>query len=256
MTATVGLPSGAELPLVGFGTWQLAGDRARSAVACALEAGYRHLDTASMYANEREVGAGLRDSGVPRDEVFVTTKLWPDDAGHPERALRRSLDALGLDALDLYLIHWPPGGEAAVGTWERLRALRDEGLVRDIGVSNYDPAQVDELVEASGEAPAVNQVEWSPFVADPARLQHARERGVVLEGYSPFRSARLDDPALKAVAEKHGKSAAQVIVRWHVDTGVVVIPRSSRHARIQSNFDVWDFELDADDLERLGSLAR
>lgn len=248
------LSSGAAMPLLGLGTWQLRGSAARQAVLWALEAGYRHADTATMYGNEREIGAALRESGLPREEVFLTTKLPPGQAGNEAATLRASLDALGVDSVDLWLIHWPPGG-AGVPVWEAFLELQAQGLARSIGVSNYSPAQVDELVQATGSAPAVNQVEWSPFLHDPARLDHSRARGVVLEGYSPFKSARLDDPVLADLATRHAKTPAQVIVRWHVQHGIVVIPKSSRRERIETNADVWDFELPAEDMDRIDRLG-
>lgn len=252
---TVQLSSGRPIPLLGFGTWQMRDDEAYDAVRSALETGYRHLDTATAYGNEEQVGRALRDSGVPRDDVFVTTKLPPDNAGRERETLEASLSDLGLDAVDLWLIHWPPGGEAGVDTWRELLRLRDEGLARAVGVSNYGAGQVDELVAATGEAPAVNQVKWSPFVSDHGLLEHNRGAGVVLEGYSPFRSASLDDPVLAEVASKHDRSPAQVILRWHLDTGVVVIPKSAQRERIEANFDVFGFRLDDGDIAKVDALG-
>ena len=252
---TVSLVTGAEMPLLGLGTWQLTGSTAREAVLAALDAGYRHLDTATMYGNEREIAAALRESGLPREEIFLTTKLPPQQAGRERRTLEASLAALGLDAVDLWLIHWPPGG-AGVPVWRAFLDLQAEGLTRAVGVSNYSPAQIDELVRETGVAPAVNQIEWSPFLFDEARLAHSRAQGVVLEGYSPFKSARLDAPVLVEIAARHGKTPAQVIVRWHVEHGVVVIPKSARQERIVANADVWDFSLGADDVAALDALGR
>jgi diketogulonate reductase-like aldo/keto reductase len=248
------LPSGAGLPLIGLGTWQLRGRTAYDAVRAALDAGYRHIDTATMYGNEREIGEALRDSGVPRKDVFLTTKLPPRNAGRERQTLRASLDALGVDRVDLWLIHWPPGG-AGVPVWQALLELRAEGLARDVGVSNYDAAQIEQLIAATGTAPAVNQIEWSPFLFDRARLEHSRRNGVVLEGYSPFRSARLDHPLLREIAERHATTPAQVIVRWHIEHGVVVIPKSARRERIASNADIWGFALDPGEVARLDALS-
>lgn len=246
---------GGRIPLLGFGTWQLRGNEARTATGWALEAGYRHIDTATGYRNQTEVGAAIRDSGLPREQLFVTTKLPPDHAGREARTLRESLDQLGLAYLDLWLIHWPPGGSAGVDTWREFVRAREEGQARAIGVSNYSLAQLDELTDATGVTPAVNQIRWSPAVFDRALLDGHRERGVVLEGYSPFRSANLEQPALAELATRHGKNAAQVIVRWHLQHEVVVIPKSSRRERITANADVGDFELSDEEMAAIDRLA-
>lgn len=250
----VALARGARMPLVGFGTWQLRGDEAYRAVADALEVGYRHLDTATMYENEREVGRALADSGLARDAVFVTTKLPPNEAGNERKVIEVSLDLLGLDHVDLWLIHWPPDG-ARPDVWEQLLALRDEGLATDVGVSNYSVAQIDELVAATGEAPAVNQIPWAPPLHDPQTLAASRERGVAVEGYSPFRRTDLSDATLAEIAAAHDVTPAQVVLRWHVQHEVVVIPKSATPARIAGNFDVFGFELDDDEMRRLDALS-
>jgi 2,5-diketo-D-gluconate reductase A len=256
MTQTVEITGGA-LPLVGFGTWQLTGESAYASTRHALEVGYRHIDTATMYRNEAEVGRALRDSGVPRDEVFITTKLFPDHAGREREFITASLRALGVDRVDLWLIHWPPRNDRdLVSMWQAFREIRDDGLTAAIGVSNYDIRQVDRLVEATGEAPSVNQVPWSPSQYDPAFLDRSRERGVVVEGYSPLKGSDLRDPVFVSVADKHGVSVAQVILRWHLEHGTPVIPRSSRKERIASNFDLSGFRLDADDVARLDALGK
>lgn len=252
---TVPLPTGDSMPLVGLGTWQLRGDGARQAVGWALEAGYRHLDTAAIYGNEAAVGDALRESGVPRDEVFVTTKLKPDERDEARKALSHSLDLLGLDTVDLWLLHWPPGGDADVRAWEAMLTLREEGLARAVGVSNFGPDDLDRLVDATGEAPAVNQVKWSPQRFDAERLAHSRRLGTVLEGYSPFKAGTLDDPALLEIADAHGVTPAQVVVRWHIEHGVVVIPKSAHRERIESNADVWAFSLSDDEVARIDALA-
>ena len=246
--------AGTLVPLVGLGTWQLRGRAAYAAVRDALDAGYRHVDTATMYGNERDVGAALRESGVPREELFVTTKLWPRDAGREAATLRASLQALGLGHVDLWLIHWPPGG-AGVPVWRAFLDLQEQGLARAVGVSNYSPGQVDELIAATGVAPAVNQVEWSPFRFDRARLEHSRSRDVVLEGYSPFKASRMDSPVLTGIAGRHGRTPAQVIVRWHVEHGVVCIPKSARRERIVANAQVWDFSLSPEEVAALDALG-
>jgi diketogulonate reductase-like aldo/keto reductase len=252
---TAALPGGGQIPLVGFGTWKLSGDEARDSTLAALAAGYRHVDTATMYANEAEVGAALRESDVPRTEVFITTKLPAERAGRERETLEASLRDLGVDQVDLWLIHWPPG-DTGLPVWREFVAARDQGLVRDIGVSNYSLAQIDELVAATGVAPAVNQVRWGPTLFDAAELAGHRERGVLLEGYSPFRSSSLTDPTLVAIAEAHARTVPQVIVRWHVQHGVVVIPKSARPERIVSNVDVAGFTLTDEQMAAIDALGR
>jgi 2,5-diketo-D-gluconate reductase A len=257
MTRTVTLNNGAELPLVGFGTWQLRGEAAYDAVRHALDVGYRHLDTATMYGNEAEVGRALRDSGIPRDEVFVTTKVLPEHAGRERQTLAESLRALGVDAVDLWLIHAPPrGAGASVRMWEEFRAARDAGLARAIGVSNYNIAQLDELIAATGEAPAVNQIPWSPFEYDPGHLAASRDRGVLVEGYSPLKRSDLHSPVLRDIAERHGVSVAQVVLRWHLEHEITVIPKSGRKDRIEANFDLYGFSLEPDEVAQLDALSR
>jgi 2,5-diketo-D-gluconate reductase A len=253
---TVSLRGGAALPLVGLGTWQMTGGECYLCVRHALESGYRHLDTATMYRNEREVGRGVRDSGIPREDVFVTTKLQPRDAGRERKTLEASLRALGMEYVDLWLVHWPPARGASPQVWKQFLALRDEGMTRAVGVSNYSIAELDELVGATGEAPEVNQIRWGPTLYDPEELQEHRQRGVVLEGYSPFKTTNLRHPVLVEVAGRHGVTAAQVVVRWHVEHGVVVIPKSARPERVESNFDVFGFSLDDEDVRRIDGLSR
>ena len=249
------LAGGATLPLLGFGTYQLTGRSCVAAVGAALELGYRHLDTATMYGNEAEVGQALAASGLARDEVFVTTKLWPDDVGHARPTIERSLDALGTDHVDLWLIHWPPGGRADPAAWADLLRARDDGLARAVGVSNHSVAQLDELAESAGEAPAVNQIEWGPSRFDATVLAAHRERSVVLESYSPFRSTARDHPTLVGIAEAHEVSVEQVVIRWHLQHEVVAIPKSSHRERIATNADVFGFELDPDELSAIDAIG-
>ena len=249
------LAGGGRIPLLGFGTWQIKGTKAGRAVGWALDAGYRHLDTATIYGNEREVGAGLADSGVARDDVFVTTKCPPRNAGHELDTLRTSLDLLGTDHVDLWLIHWPGRSGADLGIWRAYIEARDKGLARAIGVSNYSLDQVDELTRETGVTPAVNQIEWSPLLFDRAVLDGHRERGVVLEGYSALRGGTLEHPVVTGIAERLGRTPAQVIVRWHLQHGVVVIPKSSHEERIRSNADVAGLTLTDEDMAALDVLA-
>ena len=253
--AVVELPSGRRMPLLGFGTWQLTGDEATRATTWALETGYRHIDTAMMYRNERQVGEALRHSGVPRDDVFVTTKLPAHESGAELRGIRRSLELLGIEQVDLWLIHWPPRSGAGVDLWRAFGQAHEQGLARDIGVSNYSLAQLDELSRATGQTPAVNQIEWSPLLFDRAVLAGHRERGVVLEGYSALRGGTLQHPVIVRIAERLGRTPAQVIIRWHLQHDVVVIPKSRDRDRIRSNADVDGFELSSDDMAALDALG-
>ncbi|GAA1157095.1 aldo/keto reductase [Nocardioides aquiterrae] len=250
------LPGGSTMPLLGFGTWQITGDDAVRATATALAAGYRHLDTATVYGNESEVGRALAESGVPRDDVFITTKCPPHRAGSERETLEQSLEALRTDRVDLWLIHWPADGPVNTDLWRALVEARDAGLTREIGVSNFDLALVDEVTAATDVAPAVNQIEWSPFLFDAGTLAAHRERGIVLEGYSALRHGTLDDPTIVSIAERLERSPAQVIVRWHIQHGVVVIPKSVDADRIRTNADVADFSLTDEDMAAIDALGR
>jgi 2,5-diketo-D-gluconate reductase A len=248
------LGAGVAMPMVGFGTWQLTGRRAYEAIGWALESGYRHIDTATMYRNESEVGRAVRDSGLDRGEVFITTKLPPGNAGRARATLAESLSALRTDHVDLWLVHWPPRGRASVPLWREFLALRDEGLCRSVGVSNYSIAQIDELIAATGQRPSVNQIPWSPARYDPALLAAHADRGVHVEGYSPLKGTRLGDRTLAAIAAAHGVTPAQVVLRWHLELGITVIPKSARRERIASNLNLFGFSLDPEDMARLSRL--
>lgn len=250
------LPGGSTLPLLGFGTWQIEGAPAVDAVAYALDVGYRHLDTATGYNNEVEVGRGLVESGVARALVFVTTKCPPENVGHERETIEQSLKNLGLDYVDLWLVHWPPNGEARPETWREFIRGREDGLVREIGVSNYSIAQIDELIEATGVTPAVNQIPWSPKDFDAALLAAHTERGIVLEAYSPLRRTDLDGELLRDIADQYGVTTSQVVLRWNLEHGVAVIPKSSNHARITVNLDVLGFALAADDVAAIDALGK
>ena len=252
-TTTAALPAGGQLPLLGFGTWRLEGDTARSCVEEALSAGYRHLDTATIYGNETEVGQGLQASGLPRDEVFVTTKCPPDKASEARDVLEQSLSMLGLDAVDLWLVHWPPSDPVAM--WEVFVQAQRDGLVRDVGVSNFSLAQLDEVTEATGVKPAVNQIKWSPLLFDRSVLEGHASRGIVLEGYSGLKGGTLEHPVVTEIASRLGRTPAQVITRWHLDHGVVTIPKSATPERIRSNGDVNGFTLSAEDLAAMDALG-
>jgi diketogulonate reductase-like aldo/keto reductase len=249
------LPSGATMPLLGFGTWQITGPPAVTSTAAALDAGYRHIDTATLYSNEREVGQALRDSSTSRDDVFVTTKLPPDRGAEAPKVLQESLELLGTDHVDLWLIHWPPSDGLGVDAWCDMIDAQKNGLVRDIGVSNYSLEQIDRLKEETGVQPAVNQIRWSPLIFDAAVLQGHQRRGVVLEGYSALRDGTLDHPVILGIADRIERTPAQVILRWHLQHDVVAIPKSEKPERIQANADIADFELSADDMAALDVLS-
>jgi 2,5-diketo-D-gluconate reductase A len=252
---SVELASGTKMPVLGLGTWQASGRNAVTAVLRALEIGYRHIDTATMYGNEQQVGQALAASGVPREEIFVTTKLPPSRAGREGETLDQSLDALGLRYVDLWLIHWPPGGDARPDVWEQLLELQAEGLAREVGVSNYTVRQIDELTRATDRLPAVNQVEWSPARFDRAVLEAHRSRRVQLEGYSPLKTMNLRDPRLVRIAEEHGVTPAQVILRWHIEHEIVAIPKSANAERIAENAAIFGFELTESAVEQLDGFA-
>src|SRR4051812_30997906 len=224
---TLTLSGGARMPLLGFGTWQITGEDAVRATSAALEIGYRHLDTATVYGNEREVGRALADSGVARTDVFVTTKCPPGRAGRELDTLRESLELLQTDHVDLWLIHWPGDGSSNVDMWRAVLDAREGGLTPEVGVSNFDAALITEVTQATGVMPAVNQIEWSPLLFDPETLADHRDRGIALEGYSALRGGTLDHPTVVDIAERAGRTPAQVIIRWHLQHQVVVIPKSA-----------------------------
>jgi diketogulonate reductase-like aldo/keto reductase len=252
---TLSLSNGGRMPLLGFGTWQIKGDDAVRATSTALEAGYRHLDTALVYGNEAEVGRALAESGVRREDVFVTTKCPPGRVGSGLATVRESLDRLRTEYLDLWLIHWPGEGSANSDLWGELVEAREAGLVRDIGVSNFDDALLDEVTDATGVTPAVNQIEWSPLLFDAEVVADHQARGIALEGYSALRGGTLEHPVIVGVAARLGRTPAQVIVRWHLQHQIVVIPKSVNADRIRSNADVAGFSLSDEDMAALDALG-
>ncbi len=243
------------MPVLGLGVWQMAeGRETEQAVEWALEAGYRSIDTAALYKNERSVGAALRRSDVPREQVFVTTKLLPTRLA-PDRALRDSLGRLGLDYVDLYLIHWPVP-TLYVRQWRALVELRERGLARDVGVSNFSATQLDTLVRRGLQVPAVNQIKLHPFHYRPELLARCTRAGIVVEAYSPLAEGKaLERPAITSIAERVGRTPAQVLLRWAVQHDAIVIPKSSRRERIVSNAEIFDFELDAEAMAVLDELG-
>ena len=253
--ARLSLDGGVEMPLLGLGVFQMAkGRETEDAVRWALEAGYRHLDTAQLYGNEASVGRALRASGLPREEVFVTTKFLPR-SGDPEREAERSLERLGIDRLDLYLVHWPQGGPT--WAWPGMERVLERGLARAIGVSNFGVDELAAVIAAGDIAPAVNQVQFSPFAYRRSLLAACERDGVALEAYSPLtQGADLGNPLLAEVAERTGRTPAQVLLRWAVERGVAVIPKSSRRERIIENSAIFDFSLGEEDMEELDRLDR
>lgn len=257
---TIALSNGVTVPQLGFGTYKIAPADAEAAVGAALELGYRHVDTATMYGNEAEVGRALAASGLPREQVFVTTKLDnPDHAPARARAgFARSLDALGLDWVDLYLIHWPLARTTDfVATWETLIDLAASGRARAIGVSNFQPAHLRAIVDATGVVPTVNQVEVNPnLTQEPLRALH-RDLGIVTEAWSPLARGRvLDDPAIIALASELGRTPSQVVLRWHLQRGDVVFPKSTHPDRMAENLDVFSFDLSPEGMDAISSLNR
>lgn len=254
----VTLNNGVEMPILGFGVYQIPAEEIERAVSEALEVGYRHLDTAAAYQNEEAVGRAIATSGIPRDELFVTTKLWVQDAPaeqNTRRAFETSLGKLGLDHLDLYLIHQPYGD--VYGQWRAMEALQKEGLTRAIGVSNFYPDRLIDLINNNEVVPAVNQIETHPFFGRADYQEVMAKRGVQIESWGPFAEGRnnlFTNESLSKVGEAHGKSVAQVVLRWLIQRGVVVIPKSVRRERMEQNFDVFDFELTDQEMATVAAL--
>jgi diketogulonate reductase-like aldo/keto reductase len=251
--------NGAEIPALGLGTWDLRGSVCEAQVAGALDMGYRHIDTAAMYDNEAEVGAGIRASSVPRDDIFLTTKVWPDDAadGDCQRSVEASLARFGLDYVDLILLHWPNPRVPVAETMGALGDVKRRGLARHIGVSNFNVELLREAVATSDEPVVVNQVEYHPFLDQSALLAECRGQGIALTAYSPLAKGRVfSDPVLREIASRHGKNAGQVALRWLVQQqGVAAIPRSGKRERVAEFFDIEDFALSGDEMQRIGALA-
>ncbi len=260
LTSRIPLNKGGAIPCLGLGVFQSEpGAVTRNAVRAALEVGYRHIDTAAMYGNEADVGAAVRASGIPREEVFVTTKMWHTDHGFEaaQRAARQSQERLGLGPIDLYLIHWPraKSPEDRIGSWKAFEKLQKDGVCRAIGVSNYTIRHLEELRARSDVTPAINQVEFHPFVYDPELLAYCQDRGIVVEAWSPLtRGRHLDDPAIRSIAETHHHTPAQVLLRWGLQHGLVELPKSVHRARIVENAGVFDFALAPEEVGRLDAL--
>ncbi|WHT17264.1 aldo/keto reductase [Crossiella sp. CA-258035] len=255
---SITLNNGVAMPQLGFGVFQVPDAETEAAVTHALEAGYRSIDTAAIYGNEGGVGAALAAAGLPREELFITTKLWNADQGYDSalRAFDASLDKLKLDYLDLYLIHWPvPAKGKYVESWKALTKLQEDGRVRAAGVSNFQPAHLREVIDATGVVPAVNQVELHPRLVQAGLREVHRELGIVTEAWSPLAQGELlDDPVLVELGRRYDRTPAQVVLRWHLQLGNVVIPKSVTPSRIKQNLDVFGFELTADDLASVTAL--
>ena len=252
------LADGATIPQLGFGVFQVPPPETAEVATRALDAGYRHIDTAAAYENEAGVGQAVRASGLDRNEVFITTKCFNDDQGYEEakHALRNSLDQLEMTHVDLYLIHWPvPAHDRYVETWKAFIDMQADGLARNIGVSNFQPPHLERLIDETGVTPAVNQVELHPRLQQPGLRREHADRGILTEAWSPLAQGEvLDDPVIVEIAEAHGKTPGQVVIRWHLQLGNVVIPKSVTPERIDENFDVFGFELSGDEMAQIEEL--
>jgi len=255
---TISLNDGNVIPQLGFGVWQVPNEEAAKVVGTAISTGYRSIDTAAIYGNEIGVGKAIAASPVQRTQLFITTKLWNDHHTNARSALNESLSRLGLDHVDLYLIHWPkPRQNAYVEAWKALVKLKEEGRAKSVGVSNFTVSHLKRIIDATGVAPSVNQIELHPRFQQKELAAYHTEHGIITESWSPLgQGTLLENPTLKALAQKHGRTPAQVVIRWHLDRGYIVIPKSVTPTRIRENFDVFDFSLDADDLAKIAALDR
>ncbi|MEU1053854.1 aldo/keto reductase [Streptomyces sp. NPDC005876] len=253
------LNNGVEMPQLGFGVWQVPDDEAEKAVATALESGYRSIDTAAIYGNEKGTGRAIAAAGVPREDLFVTTKLWNAEQGYDStlRAFDASLEKLGLEYVDLYLIHWPlPARDRYVDTYKAFERLLADGRARAIGVSNFLPEHLERLAGETSVVPAVNQIELHPHLQQQAAREYHAEHGIATEAWSPLGSGKgiLEVPAIVAIGRKHGRTPAQIVLRWHLQLGNIVIPKSVTPSRIKENIEVFDFRLDDEDLAAISAL--
>ncbi len=251
------LNTGALMPQIGFGTWQLSKKDAEKGVLFALKSGYRLIDTAAIYENEEGVGKGIKNAmkklNIKRKDIFVVTKLWNSDHKEPRKALLKSLKKLGLSYVDLYLIHWPV--EESLITWKELEKLKEEGLTKAIGVSNFTISHLDQLKKVSKEIPSVNQVELSPFLCQKELAKYCKKKKIVIMSYSPIMHGKLlDNKVICGIAQKHNKTPAQVVLRWHIQLGLIPIPKSKHTERIAENFDVFNFKLNSKEIKMLSSL--
>ena len=256
VNSTLKLNNGVDIPIIGLGTWTLTGKDAYNAVLIALQAGYRLIDTAMMYGNERNIGEAVNDSDIPREEIFVTTKVWNTDHGYDKalKAFERSLRKLNMSYVDLYLIHWPVTG-LRNETWKALEKIYKDGKARSIGVSNFTILHLNELFKTTSTIPAVNQVEFSPFLYQKELMEFCQANKIVVEAYSPLtRGNKLDNDQLKAIGKKYGKTTAQILLRWGIQHNIIQIPKSRSKSHIIENIDIFDFQLDNDDMVQLDNL--
>jgi diketogulonate reductase-like aldo/keto reductase len=256
MIPTVKLNNGDEMPVLGLGTWKMSdGGEAEHAVRAAIDAGYRLIDTAKLYGNERSVGKAVRESGVKREELFVTTKLWPTDFFNPQKAFDTSMSELDIGYIDLYLIHWPiPLMTKSV--WQAMERTYQGGKARAIGVSNYDVGDIEKVLDYCTVVPAVNQIKFSPFDLDQETLDFCKKNNVVVEAYSPLtRGSNLGDKTIGTIAKKYGKAPAQIMLRWCIEKGTVPLPKSSNPNRMRENMQIFDFKLTEEDIAKLDALS-
>ena len=255
---TIDLPAGTAIPQFGLGVFQVPPKDTVENVTTAIEIGYRHIDTAKAYGNEAQVGQAVRASGLPREAFFITTKLWNNDHGDAVGALKQSLGRLEMEHVDLYLIHWPvPAQDRYVEAWQGLIEAQKQGLTREIGVSNFQAPHLRRIIDETGVVPAVNQIELHPLLAQAGLRREHADRGIVTEAWSPLaQGAALTEPAVEEIAAEHGRTPAQVVLRWHVQLGNVVFPKSMTPSRLEENIDIWDFELSDEELDRIEALDR
>ncbi|WP_138420627.1 aldo/keto reductase [Aquibacillus sediminis] len=257
LTTTTKLHNGVEIPVIGLGVYKVeAGTDVYQAVSSALEQGYRHIDTASFYQNEEGVGKAIADSGIPREEIFVTTKVWNDEQGYDNTlaAFDRSLNRLNMDYVDLYLVHWPVPGKYKE-TWKALETIYEQGKAKAIGVSNFLPHHLDDLIQAATIKPMVNQIELHPQLAQVETRQYCKNNNIIVEAWAPLgKASYFDDPVLQELATKYNKTPAQIIVRWDYQNGIVTIPKSVKATRQQENAAIFDFELTDEDMEKIDSI--
>ncbi|KAA3516813.1 aldo/keto reductase [Agrobacterium vitis] len=254
----ISFSDGKSIPQVGLGVWQTPNSEAAPAVRSALSSGYRHIDTAAVYENEEGVGEGIRSSGIDRGDIFLTTKLWNNEQGFDNtlKAFDASLKRLGTDYVDLYLIHWPsPHRGLFVETWKAFIQLKEEGRARSIGVSNFYPEHLKTIIDETGVVPVINQIELHPDFQQKQAREFHQAHGIITQSWSPLGQGKLlDNPVIGKIAAKHGRTAAQIIIRWHIESGLVVIPKSVTPSRIEENFKVFDFSLDPEDMTEIAAL--